>query len=389
AHRREQELAQQLHQSQKLEALGHLAGGVAHDINNVLGAIMAAASLLEGDLSPDHPSGADVQDILDACRRGRELTRNLLGFARKGRFLKEELSINRLAEETEQLLRRTTDRRVRIESRLDPKLLHVEGDRGQLGQMLMNLCLNAVDAMPDRGTMIISTENELITDPVLASARGVEPGSYVRIGVSDTGVGMDAEMIEHIFEPFFTTKPLGEGTGLGLSMVYGTVKSHGGAVWVESEPGEGSTVTLLLPGTPRLRPTSEPAARVAGEASVEVKGILLVDDEELIRSSSSRMLERLGYRVIAAADGREALELFAAHRDRISLVILDVVMPEMDGLEALERLRAEDPSIRVLVASGYGRDDRVDGLLSAGANGFIQKPFHVVRLADAIASVMR
>jgi CheY-like chemotaxis protein len=366
-----------------------LAGGVAHDINNVLGAIMAAASLLEGDLSPDHPSGADVQDILDACRRGRELTRNLLGFARKGRFLKEELSINRLAEETEQLLRRTTDRRVRIESRLDPKLLHVEGDRGQLGQMLMNLCLNAVDAMPDRGTMIISTENELITDPVLASARGVEPGSYVRIGVSDTGVGMDAEMIEHIFEPFFTTKPLGEGTGLGLSMVYGTVKSHGGAVWVESEPGEGSTVTLLLPGTPRLRPTSEPAARVAGEASVEVKGILLVDDEELIRSSSSRMLERLGYRVIAAADGREALELFAAHRDRISLVILDVVMPEMDGLEALERLRAEDPSIRVLVASGYGRDDRVDGLLSAGANGFIQKPFHVVRLADAIASVMR
>ncbi len=379
-----QQLADQLRQSQKMEAIGTLAGGVAHDMNNVLGAIMGAASLLKQDLPADGPNAEEVSLILDACRRGRRLTRNLLGFARKGRYRREKVYLAQLVAEMLEILGRTVDKRVRIVPRVDEDLPPVAGDPNQLYHALMNVCLNGVDAMSEGGELTLDLER------VLHAGDGEGPDrwrAFVQVRVSDTGHGMDEQTLAHAFEPFYTTKPQGVGTGLGLSMVYGTVENHGGTVQLESAPGEGTTVAILLPALVSEE-VDGPEETVETEAFHSVgEGVLLVDDEDLIRRVGERLLRRLGYRVMVAEDGEEAIALLEEHGSEISVVILDLVMPGLDGEATFHRLRELDPLVPIVLSSGYSRDDNVKRLLMAGANGFLPKPFELKHLARALKQV--
>jgi two-component system cell cycle sensor histidine kinase/response regulator CckA len=384
-----QELELQLQQSQKMEAIGKLAGGIAHDTNNILGAIIGSASMLDVEIAQDSPIRIDVENILNACYRGRDLTRDLLGFARKGKYTKEHVSLNEVVEETETLLRRTDLHKIAIEIDLEEKLALFEGDANQIAHALMNVCINARDAMRGDGKLTISTRN---VDIDLSSDRvreGLAAGRYVQLQVSDTGAGMDRKTIERVFEPFFTTKPVGEGTGLGLSMVYGTIKNHNGAVLIDSIPDRGTTVTFLLPVQERLAPPApdiEPEA--IQEADTEGVGVLVVDDESIIRKSTKRLLSRLGYKVFLAASGLEAVEIYQADRGRIALVLLDLIMPDMDGAETFTKLREIDPEARILLCSGYSRDEKVNDLLSRNARGFIQKPFDLQMLSHEVTAAL-
>ena len=382
ARRETSRLEEQLRQAQKMEGVGTLAGGVAHDMNNVLGAIMGAASLLKQDTDTEDERQEGIADILEACKRGRKLTRNLLGFARKGKYRRERVYLWQLVSQIEEMLERTVDKRVHIVSELDPEMPAVAGDPDQLHHALMNLCLNAVDAMPDGGTLEVAVD-----DLVIEGQDSGEPGSYVRVRVSDTGEGMDPETLVHAFEPFYTTKAKGLGTGLGLSMVYGTVENHGGSVHLDSALGEGTTVTLLLPAV-HGEACDGPEETVETEAFQSVgEVVLLVDDEDLIRRVGERLLRKLGYRVLVAPDGETAVRLLDEHTREVSLVILDLVMPDLDGEETFHRLREIDPLVPIVLSSGYSKDDKVKRLLLAGANGFLQKPFELKHLAREMKQI--
>ncbi|MBN1655158.1 MAG: response regulator [Deltaproteobacteria bacterium] len=384
------ELEKRLRQSQKMEAIGRLAGGIAHDMNNVLGAILGSASVLDEEIGFDHANREDVDNIIAACRKGRDLTRDLLGFARKGKYVKEILSLNEIALEAQSLLARTITKKINIEVDLGKELHCIEGDRNQIHHALMNLCINAADAMKTHGTLTISTRN-VVLDRQPSTERGaLPPGDYVETRVSDTGVGMDAETLKNVFEPFFTTKPKGEGTGLGLAMVYGVIENHGGFVSISSESGKGTTVVFLLPAVfPAAMAKGQGADRPAWEKSCLIKGsrsVLLVDDEAFVRVSVRRLLERLGYRTFVAADGRTALDIYRRNKDEISLVILDLIMPEMDGRETFEALLAINPNVKVLLSSGYSKDEKVESLFKRGAIGFVQKPFDLQSLSAELNS---
>ncbi|MFZ5786199.1 MAG: hybrid sensor histidine kinase/response regulator, partial [Acidobacteriota bacterium] len=374
-------LEDQLREAQKMEAIGQLAGGVAHDMNNILGTVLGLASVLQVELAGDDSVAAELQAIVAACKKGRDLTRDLLGFARRGKYRRQRVALNELAAEVKLLLERTVSKMIEIRTDLEPSLDDIEGDPGQLNQALMNICLNAVDAIRGDGAITIRTRN------LDRAAPGPEIGSgpHVELSVIDTGVGLDPETLDHVFEPFFTTKPPGKGTGLGLAMVYGTVRNHGGSVEMESAPGCGTTVTILLPalrGGPRevSAPALEPVAprQAAGTA-------LLVDDEAGFREAGSRMLELLGFKVLTAAHGAEAVRLFRERHGVINLVVLDMIMPVMDGVETFDRLRAIDAGVPVLLASGYAQETKADDLLGRGAAGFLQKPFDVEALARELS----
>jgi two-component system, cell cycle sensor histidine kinase and response regulator CckA len=378
------QLEEQLRQSQKLEAIGTLAGGVAHDMNNVLGAIMGAASLLKQDTEPGDERQEGIGDILEACKRGRKLTRNLLGFARKGKYRRERVYLWQLVGELEEILRRTVDKRIHIATHMDPEMPPVAGDPNQLHHALMNLCLNAVDAMPEGGDLTL-TVDDLLVEPVDPDAD--LPGAFVRVQVADTGEGMATETLVHAFEPFYTTKAKGLGTGLGLSMVYGAVENHGGSVSLDSTPGEGTTVTLLLPAL-HGEAFDGPEETVETEAFQSVgEVVLLVDDEDLIRRVGERLLRKLGYRVVLAADGAAAVKILDERTREVSLIILDLVMPDMDGEETFHRLREIDPLVPIVLSSGYSKDDKVERLLLAGANGFLPKPFELKHLAREMKQI--
>jgi len=374
-------LEQQLRQSQKMEAIGTLAGGLAHDMNNVLSAIMGAASLLKHDLDGDDPRQQEVSDILDAGKRGRKLMRNLLGFARKGKYRKERVFLWQVASDIAEILQRTVDKQIEIRTQLDPDVPPVAGDPDQLHHALMNICLNAVDAMPRGGVLTVTLD-----------ALGQSPGdpaqpAYVRLRADDDGEGMEPETLAHAFEPFFTTKPKGLGTGLGLSMVYGAVENHGGTVEIHSQPGEGTSVTVLLPALAQEE-LDAPEETVETEAFQSVgESVLLVDDEELIRRVGERLLRKLGYKVTVAVDGHGAVDLLRERASDYQLVILDLVMPGLDGEETFHQLREIDPLVPIILSSGYSRDEKVKRLLMAGANGFLQKPFELKHLARALKQV--
>lgn len=381
-------LEAQLAQAQKMDAIGRLAGGVAHDINNVLGTILGAASLMEDDLGADDPAREHLEKILVACHRGRDFTRNFLGYARKGTFVKERICPNVLIDETAQLLVHTIPKKVTVDTVLDPVVRCLRGDRSLVGQALMNLCLNAVDAMEGEGVLLIETRNIVLDDSQLSALPELSPGEYVEVTIADTGAGMDEETLGQAFEPFFTTKPASRGTGLGLSMVYGTMVSHEGSATIESEPGKGTSVTLLFPATdPPLR--QEPREPEPEHAPAAGEGlVLLVEDEQLLRHVGREILERLGYSVIVAEDGKEAVEKYRQRRDEIVVVVLDLVMPEMDGSETFAELKNIDPNVRVLIASGFTNDEVVDELLANGARGFVEKPFDKKTMAEAVARVL-
>jgi CheY-like chemotaxis protein len=368
-----------------MEAIGNLAGGVAHDINNMLAVILGFGELVHDGLEEEHPLREHLDRIIIACSKGADLTRNLLGFARKGKYLETRLSINVIVRDVVQLIERTIAKQITVVSELEAELGDVAGDPTQINQVLLNLAINAVGAMGRQGTLEFRSEEIIVGEEEVGLA-DLAPGAYVRLAVSDSGSGMSEETCRKAFEPFFTTKPEGEGTGLGLSMVYGTVKRHGGTVQIDSEEGKGTCVTILLP---LLGPGTAEAGVDAVEVNLSARGsgtILVVDDEELVRRSAQRILERLGYQVVVAENGKVAVERLLEMRKEIGFVVLDLIMPVMDGEETLAKLKELEPELPVLITSGYSKS-RVPGeLLNRGACGFLQKPYTVAQLVGELTT---
>jgi CheY-like chemotaxis protein len=294
-----------------------------------------------------------------------------------------------LIDETTGLLTHTIPKKVTLETTLDADLQCIRGDRALVGQALMNVCLNSVDAMEGDGTLRIESFNLSLAETGSSALRDLEPGGYVKVTVRDTGPGMDKHTVDKVFEPFYSTKPRGKGTGLGLSMVHGTMVSHHGTVTIDSEPGAGTTVSLFFPATTDLpcEPESK-ASTTIDEAGIEGAGVLLVEDETLLRHIGREMLTKLGCTVIVAEDGRQALDEYRRRREHIALVVLDLEMPEMDGSETFAELKRIDPNVCVLIASGFTNDEVVDELLANGAVGFVEKPFDKKTLAEAVVRAL-
>ncbi|OGP79983.1 MAG: hypothetical protein A2Z13_06330 [Deltaproteobacteria bacterium RBG_16_64_85] len=379
----QRELEGRLRQAQKMEAIGTLAGGIAHDFNNIIQAILGYTSLLKGRFGGQEEAAAQVDAIEHAGLRAGELTRQLLGFARRGKLDVKPTDLNGVVEKVVTMIRPTFDRSIDIRTALPVALLPVEGDAGQLEHSLLNLCINARDAMPNGGTLRIETHNVILSDPEAYGLAEAPPGEYVSLSVSDTGVGISVEHLPRIFEPFFTTKEPGKGSGMGLAMVYGIVKNHGGWIDARSADGRGTTFRILLPASPMMLavPTALPKPELLAGGT---ETILFVDDEESLRLLATETLGSLGYTVLTARNGIEALARYAENRREIALVILDLIMPEMGGVETFRRLREIDPAARVLISSGYAGDDQSEMLLAEGVAGFLRKPYRIGALAGAI-----
>jgi len=378
------ELRHQFYQAQKMEAIGTLAGGIAHDFNNLLGGIMSGLSLLEvqSALAPEHRGY--LREMEKLCRRGSDLTKQLLGFARKGKYDVRPVNLNATIERIAAMFGRTR-KDIMIHTGLCQEDPAIMADETQIEQVILNLLVNAGQAMPQGGDITIATKRRSLSTADIAS-HGSEPGRYVVLTVEDNGIGMSPEIRDRIFEPFFTTKETGRGSGLGLASAFGIVKSHGGFIAVESTPGKGSLFTVFLPES-----ESEPARE---ESEPEVKPrrgretILIVDDEEQIVKTSCRLLATLGYEVLTACSGMEATELFKRNHQQIDLVILDMIMPEVSGRKVFDALRAVSPSIRVLVSSGYSLDDQAMAILETDNTAFIQKPYGLKALSEKLRDLL-
>jgi PAS domain S-box-containing protein len=370
-------LEDRLRQGQKMEAVGQLAGGIAHDFNNLLTAIVGYATLLDRALAPSDELHEEVHEIIGAARRAANLTQQLLAFSRKQVLRPAVLDVNVVVRDMERILHRTIGEHIALVTALEPRLAPVRADASQLEQVIMNLVVNARDAMPGGGRVTIETSNVPLETELA--------GAFVQLAVSDTGTGMSAEVKAHLFEPFFTTKEVGKGTGLGLATVYGIVHQSGGFIAVDSEPGQGTRFRILLPRAEAPAPESAPAAlepAAAGSGTV-----LLVEDEAGVRHLARDVLRRYGYRVLEAGEGGEALSLAAAHEGAIDLLLTDVVMPGMSGAELAERFRALRPEARVLYASGYADD----AVISHGVTGgvpFLQKPFEPDELVRRVRELL-
>jgi len=379
-------LEEQLRQAQKMEAVGRLAGGVAHDFNNVLTAIFGYADLLNEELPEGHQARRDLDEIRKAAQRASTLTRQLLAFSRQQVLQPMVLSLNDLVEDIQNMLVRLVAEDIQLRLRLEPSAGNVRADAGQIQQVLMNLVVNARDAMPSGGKLLVETANTELSEQYAESHQPVVAGAYVMLAVSDSGVGMDAETRARIFEPFFTTKEKGRGTGLGLSTVYGIVKQSGGYVWVYSEPGRGTTFKIYLPRVDAPAESLAPPREAATLAGTET--ILLAEDDEMLRPLSKGLLEKLGYSVLDAENAVQALALANAHVGPIQLLVADVVMPGASGRELARRLAQSRPDTRVLYVSGYTDDAIVHhGMLEPGLN-FLQKPFTPAALARKVREVL-
>ena len=378
---------EQLLQSQKMESIGNLAGGIAHDFNNLLGGILGYATFVKRKLSTRDKIYQSIEAIERSAQRAAELTKQLLGFARRGKYQVRPIECNALIREIVHILKRTIDPRIAIEVDPDPRLSLMEGDEAQIQQALMNICLNARDAMPKGGTLKIASRNQRMIPDQASRQRGMKEGSYIRLAISDTGTGLSPEVRDRIFEPFFTTKAKGQGTGLGLSMVYGIIQNHGGMIEVQSQVGIGSTFTVLLPAMA--------SAALNGEALPPVpdihqgrETILLVDDEEIIRELGIDILEDRGYQVFSASEGKEAVRIYRERIGEIDLIILDVMMPGIGGKETYRQLRAINPQVKVLLSSGYSTNGEVGEILKQGVSGFVQKPYREEELAAKVREVL-
>jgi PAS domain S-box-containing protein len=383
----QKKLQGQLQHAQKMEAVGTLAGGIAHDFNNLLQAVQGYAELLFRGKPQDHPDCVGLQKILNAAKRGAELTRQLLTFSRKVESRKRPLDLNDEVHEVQRLLERTIPRMIDIELHLAGDLKIVNADPVQMEQVLMNLAVNSKDAMPQGGRLVIETKNVTLDVEFCKTHLGSKPGDYVMLGVSDTGQGMDSRTIAHIFEPFYTTKGPGKGTGLGLAMVYGIVKDHEGYITCHSAPAVGTTFKIYLPAVDE--PVEIPAER---ERITRVKNgsetILLVDDEEFIRDVAVQLLREFGYTVLTAANGEAALEIYRKEHGRIDLVILDLIMPGMGGMKCLGKILEINPQGRVLVASGYSASGPAREAIDAGARGYLGKPYDIDKMLAVIRDVL-
>ena len=373
-------LQDQLLHAQRMEAVGTLAAGVAHDMNNVLGAITSLADLLRGSLTDLHVR-TDLEQIIAEAERGAKLTRGLLAFSRRGQYRKQVIVVESVVRDASALLQRTLPKSIAIREAIQLGDARVEGDPVHLVQALINFGLNAADAMTDGGGLVLSTA---IQQHAAGNALLLPPGRYVRISCTDTGTGMDAATKLRVFEPFFTTKPLGRGTGLGLSTVWGIAQAHHGTVAVESELGEGTTFSIYLPTTDA--PIAPRAAPALSQAIARNGRILVVDDEPMVRKGTIRILEKMGFEVTAACDGAEALRVFLESREAFDLVVLDMRMPVMGGPECFDELRKHS-EIPILIATGYAVDTEAQALVATGA-GLIEKPFRAAELAREVTRLL-
>ena len=378
-------LEAQFHEAQKMESVGTLAGGIAHDFNNLLMAIQGNVSMILLNRGLDDRECDRIKNIEQYIQKGADLTKQLLGFARGGKYEVKATDLNDLIRNGLTMFNQAK-KEISIHMELEEDLWMVAVDQGQIDQVLLNLYVNAAQAMPDGGEILVHTENLLLSrDPLRTFA--LEPGRYVKVSVADVGVGMDEAIRKRIFDPFFTTRDVGEGTGLGLASAYGIIRNHGGIVNVESEAGMWATISFLLPAV---------VADLEGETSVMLderihKGeetVLLVDDEEMILDIGTEFLEMMGYHVLTAGNGTQALQLYDEKRDEIALVILDMVMPDMTGGDCFDKLRDINPTVKVLLASGYSIDGQASKILDRGCNGFIQKPFKIEQVSKKIRDIL-
>ncbi len=377
-------LREQLTRSQKMEAIGTLAGGIAHDFNNLLTGILGHASLMSMGMEKDNPYRERLEGIEELVQSGANLTRQLLGFARGGRFELKPIDLNAVLDKTSTLFSRTK-KEISIHRKFEEGLWVVDADRGQIEQVLMNLFVNAWQAMPEGGDLYLETRNVLL-DGKYVQPYDLPPGKYVKLSVTDTGVGMDEKTMGRIFDPFFTTKEMGRGTGLGLSIVYGIVRGHRGIITVYSEKGHGTTFSIYLPASRQVETSREKDD--AGSLLYGKETVLVVDDEEMVVKVTKDMLAGLGYRVLTARSGPEALKIFESTAKGIDLVLLDMIMPEMNGEQTFEKLKEIRPDVRVILCSGYSLNGQAAGIMAKGCRAFLQKPFLISGLSRVVREVL-
>ncbi|MCP4728298.1 MAG: PAS domain S-box protein [bacterium] len=377
-------LEEQLFHAQKMESIGRLAGGIAHDFNNILAAIMTNADALSFQYNDETtPLGRSLKSIVESTERASDLTKQLLGLARKGRSNPVPLDLNIIINDTLRMSEKIFERKVDVVTDLDVNIESIEADKNQINQVLTNILINAKDAMPSGGKISIKTQNELLDDEGSIFHPDIKKGKYIKVSISDTGIGMPKDVKDKLYEPFFTTK--GEaGLGLGMATVYGIVKNHNGFIDVYSEPGEGTIFELYFPASEKEVPISDVIPKpVTGEGT-----ILLVDDEELLRITTKKALTELGYTVITATDGIECVDAFRKNADKIDLVLLDMIMPNMNGVEAFNELKKIKSDVKVFIMSGFSQDEKSSEVLSKGALGFIQKPARLFELTRIISDTL-
>ena len=376
-------LETQLAYAQRIQAIGTLAGGIAHNFNNLLMGIQGNVSLILFEKKPEDSDYLKLRNIQQLVENGAKLTNQLLGYAREGKYEVKPINLNKLIKETTGPFG-ATKKAISIHSELAENLMGIKADQGQIEQALLNLYINAADAMPGGGNLFLKTANITHRDMENKPYKP-KPGNYVRFDIRDTGTGMDKETLDRIFDPFFTTKGFAQGTGLGLASVYGIIKGHGGYIEVDSEKDRGTSFTIFLPSTDT--PIKEENG-VTGEIIMGQETILFVDDEELILEAGEQMLQNLGYHVLLARNGKEAVDLFIKNPDPIDMVLLDMIMPDMGGGEAYDRMKEINPGVKVLLSSGYGLDGEAKEILDRGCNGFIQKPFRMKELSLKLREIL-
>jgi len=377
------ELVRKISETQKLQALGTLAGGIAHDFNNLLMGIQGRASLIAMHLPPSDPAQEHTHAIDQYIRSASSLTSQLLGTARGGKYDPKPTDLNQLVERSIMMFGRTR-KEISLDLQLAATPAIADVDTPQLEQVLLNLFVNGWQAMPDGGTLGVKVSYSIL-DATFCTPYEIEPGKYIRISVTDTGIGMDDTTRARIFDPFFTTKELGRGTGLGLASAHGIVSNHQGCITVDSQPGAGTTFDIYLPASTKMLPQQ---AVEDSRIDQGMETILLVDDEEMIAEVGGAILEKLGYRALVARGGRQAIELLEEYGDAIDLVLLDMVMPGMDGGKTFDALRARSPNLPVILSSGYAMSDAAMEIMQRGCNGFIQKPYNLSELSQKIRSVL-
>jgi CheY-like chemotaxis protein len=367
-----------------MEAIGTLAGGIAHDFNNVLMAIQGHTSLLLLHTDPDGSHVDHLKGVEEMVQKGADLTKQLLGFARGGKYEVKPTDLNELVQKSTEMFGRTK-KEVKIHEKHQEDIWAVEVDRTQIEQVLLNLYVNAWQAMPHGGDLYVETGHAVLDDDD-AKRLGIEAGNYVRISVTDTGVGMDKATQQRIFDPFFTTKEMGRGTGLGLASAYGIIKNHGGIIDVSSKEEKGTTFTVYLPASEEEIAVREKT--VADEILTGTETILLVDDESEVLDVGEKMLRQLGYKVLLSSNGKQAVDIYSENRENVDLVILDMIMPDLGGGETYDRMKSISPDVKVLLSSGYSLDGQAGDILERGCAGFIQKPFGMKQLSHELRKIL-